>query len=269
MSKLSFLIAPALSLTVICSATAQAVTPELDVPFVPTPRQVVHEMLRMADVKPEDILYDLGSGDGRIVIAAAKDFGVRKAVGVDLNPERIQEANTNAELADVADRVEFKEADLFKFDFSDATVVTMYLLTNVNLKLRPRILSELKPGTRIVSHQFDMGEWKPDESKSLEGRDIYFWVVPAKAEGTWQWSTGSDQYELELHQEFQQLAGRLRAADQDVAIENAKLVGDQLSFRATIDGRPLQFEGKVTGGAITGNVINGKDKSSVTARRSL
>lgn len=266
MPKLSFLITPVLSLTLTCSAVAQAVAPELDVPFVPTPRQVVNEMLRMADVKPDDVLYDLGSGDGRIVIAAAKDFGVRKAVGVDLNPERIQEANTNAELADVADRVEFKEADLFKFDFSEASVVTMYLLTNVNLKLRPRILSELKPGTRIVSHQFDMGEWKPDQSKTLEGRDIYFWVVPAKAEGKWRWSTGSDKYEVELHQEFQQLTGRLRTDGKDVAIEDAKLIGDNLSFNATVDGHPVLIEGKIAGDKIRAR-MNGEE--DVVATRSL
>jgi SAM-dependent methyltransferase len=150
-----------------------------DVPFVPTPNEVVDEMLKLADVKKSDTLYDLGSGDGRIVITAAQRYG-SKGVGVDINPERIAEANENAKKAGVTDRVKFIEGDLFEAKFSDATVVTLYLLPGVNLKLKPRLLSELKPGTRIVSHSFDMGDWKPEKEQDVNGRRIYLWRVPEK-----------------------------------------------------------------------------------------
>jgi len=148
-----------------------------DVIFVPTPHDVVERMLQMAKVGPGDILYDLGSGDGRIPIAAAKKFGIR-AIGIDIAPERIREANANAKEAGVTRLVIFKQQDLFKADFKDATVVTLYLLPELNEKLRPRLWAELKPGTRIVSHQFDMGNWKPERKIELNGRTIYFWTVP-------------------------------------------------------------------------------------------
>jgi precorrin-6B methylase 2 len=150
-----------------------------DVPFVPTPNEVVDEMLKIADVKKTDVLYDLGSGDGRIVITAAQRYGAH-GVGVDINPERIAEANENAKKAGVTDRVKFVEGDLFEAKFADATVVTLYLLPGVNLKLKPRLLSELKPGTRIVSHSFDMGDWKPEKEQDVNGRRIYLWRVPQK-----------------------------------------------------------------------------------------
>ena len=148
-----------------------------DVIFVPTPHDVVERMLQVAKVGPGDILYDLGSGDGRIPITAAKKFGIR-AVGIDIDPERIAEANANAKKAGVAKLVTFRQQDLFKADFKDATVVTLYLLPELNEKLRPRLWAELKPGTRIVSHQFDMGNWKPERKIDLGGRIIYFWTVP-------------------------------------------------------------------------------------------
>lgn len=161
-------------------ATTETQTRALDVPYVPTPPAVVEEMLQIANVTGDDILYDLGSGDGRIVITAAKKFGTR-GVGVDIDPQRVQEANQNAQEAGVSDRVEFREQDLFETDFSNATVVTLYLLPEVNLRLRPRLLEQLKPGTRVVSHQFDMGDWKPEKVVEVEGRTIYYWVVPEKA----------------------------------------------------------------------------------------
>jgi precorrin-6B methylase 2 len=150
-----------------------------DVPYVPTPQPVVDAMLKVAKVGKNDVLYDLGSGDGRIVITAAQKFGTR-GVGIDINPERIQEANENAKKAGVTDRVKFIQQDLFTTDFSEATVVTLYLLPEVNAKLRPKILSELKPGTRIVSHAFDMGDWKPEQTLNVDGKTIYYWVVPEK-----------------------------------------------------------------------------------------
>ena len=150
-----------------------------DVPFVPTPEKVVERMLEIAKVGPNDLVYDLGSGDGRIVIAAAKKHGAR-GVGIDIDPERVKEARANARSAGVSDRVEFREADLFKTDLSEATVVTLYLLSSVNLQLRPKLLSELKPGTRIVSHAFDMGDWKPLRTEKVGSSTVYYWVVPER-----------------------------------------------------------------------------------------
>jgi SAM-dependent methyltransferase len=151
-----------------------------DVPYVPTPQEVVGQMLKLAGVHKGDVVYDLGCGDGRIVIAAAK-LGASRAVGVDINPERIAEANKNAKAAGVADRVKFIQGDLFTVPINDATVVTLYLLPSVNLKLKPRLLNELRPGTRVVSHSFDMGDGKPDKTAEVEGRYIYFWVIPQHA----------------------------------------------------------------------------------------
>jgi SAM-dependent methyltransferase len=149
-----------------------------DVIYVPTPHEVVDDMLRLANVRKGDVLYDLGSGDGRIAIAAAKKYGVR-AVGIDIDPDRIREATENARKAGVTNLVQFRQEDLFKADFREATVVTLYLLPDLNVKLRPRLWEELKPGTRIVSHQFDMGTWKPEKRLESNGRTVYFWTVPA------------------------------------------------------------------------------------------
>ena len=178
----SVLLLPALGASAIepSFAPTQAITPEsLDVPYVPTPQSVVDRMLDMAKVTGEDYLIDLGSGDGRIPIAAAKRFGT-KGMGVEIDPVRIQEAKTNAVNARVADKVEFRKQDLFETDLSQATVLTMYLLPRVNLQLRPRILNTLKPGTRVVSHSFDMGDWKPDQKIIVDGRPIYLWIVPER-----------------------------------------------------------------------------------------
>ncbi|MFO7277952.1 MAG: methyltransferase domain-containing protein [Pseudomonadota bacterium] len=151
-----------------------------EVPFVPSPDEVVNKMLDVARVGKNDVVYDLGSGDGRIVIAAAKR-GAR-AVGVDIDPERIKESTANAKEAGVEDRVRFLNQDLFDTDLSEATVVTLYLLPRVNLRLRPKLLRELKPGARIVSHSFDMGEWEADREEKVEGRTVYLWIVPKDKE---------------------------------------------------------------------------------------
>lgn len=152
-----------------------------DVVYVPTPHETVAEMLRVGEVKPGDVLYDLGSGDGRIPIAAAKQFGVR-AVGIDIDPQRIAQANANAKEAGVTDLVTFRNEDLFEADFSEASVVTLYLLPSLNQKLRPKLLAELRPGTRIVSHDFDMGDWEPEKRVEMENGDLVFlWRVPEKA----------------------------------------------------------------------------------------
>ncbi|HWS56000.1 MAG TPA: class I SAM-dependent methyltransferase [Pyrinomonadaceae bacterium] len=150
-----------------------------DVPYVPTPEAVVDEMLKMAAVTKDDVVYDLGCGDGRIVVTAAKRYGAR-GVGIDIDPQRIAESNANAQQAGVTSRVEFKVQDLFEADLKEATVVTLYLLPSINMKLRPKLFAELKPGTRVVSHAFDMGDWKPDKTTTVDGRPIYFWVIPEK-----------------------------------------------------------------------------------------
>jgi ribosomal protein L11 methylase PrmA len=150
-----------------------------DVIFVPTPQEVVEDMLRLANVRKGDVLYDLGSGDGRIPVTAARLYGVR-GVGIDIDPERIREAQENAKRNGVESLVKFRQQDLFEADFREATVVTLYLLPDLNLKLRPRLLDELRPGTRIVSHQFDMGDWKPAKKLESNGRTVYFWVVPER-----------------------------------------------------------------------------------------
>jgi len=156
-------------------AQAQAPARVPDVIYVPTPPEVVEAMLRLAKVGPNDVVYDLGSGDGRIVITAAQKFGAR-GIGFDIDPERIAEANANLAQAGVGDRVKFVQADLFEQDLSEATVITLYLLPSLNLKLRPT-LWKLKPGTRIVSHSFDMGDWQPEATENINGRTVYFWTV--------------------------------------------------------------------------------------------
>lgn len=162
-------------------AYAQATAPAKrtpDVPYVPTPQNVVEAMLQLGEVKKGDVLYDLGSGDGRIPVTAAKKYGI-KATGIDINPERIADAEANAKKEGVTDKAKFLNQDLFESSFGDATVVTLYLLPSINLKLRPKLWKDLKPGTRIVSHSFDMGDWEPEKKIEVDGRYLYLWRVPA------------------------------------------------------------------------------------------
>jgi ribosomal protein L11 methylase PrmA len=169
----------AASAPLLAQAQKQPATQYPDVIFVPTPQEVVEDMLRLANVQKGDVLYDLGSGDGRIPITAARKYGI-KATGIDIDPERIREANENARKAGVTGLVQFRQENLFTADFKDATIITLYLLPDLNVKLRPKLWNELKPGTRIVSHQFEMGTWKPEKRLESNGRTIYFWTVPPK-----------------------------------------------------------------------------------------
>lgn len=178
-SRFFFVLFFATAVATAISVSGQQSQTKKDVPYVPTPQPVVEEMLKLAAVTKTDVVYDLGSGDGRIVITAAKQYGAR-GVGVDIDSERVNEANLNAVQAGVADRVKFLQQDLFKTDLKEASVVTLYLLPAVNLKLRPKLLSELKPGTRVVSHSFDMGDWKPERTVQIQGSNIYYWVIPAR-----------------------------------------------------------------------------------------
>jgi ribosomal protein L11 methylase PrmA len=168
------------SLLLAATACAQkpAPTRSPDVVFVPTPPEVIEAMLKLAEVTKNDVVYDLGCGDGRIVTAAAKDFGAR-AIGIDIDPQRVSEARERISQAGVAGRATIRHEDLFEADIKEATVVTLYLLTSLNEKLKPKLLRELKPGTRIVSQTFDMGDWKPEKEIEVDGRNVYFWRIPA------------------------------------------------------------------------------------------
>jgi SAM-dependent methyltransferase len=231
-----------------------------DVVWVPTPQELVDSMLDMAKVTPQDYVIDLGSGDGRTVISAAK-LGAR-ALGIEYNPQMIALSRRHAAEAGVSDKAKFVQADLFQSDFSEATVITMFLLPHINLQLRPKIL-EMKPGTRVVSNNFDMAEWEPDKTVNL-GRECtswctaYLWIVPAKVEGKWQLPQG----ELDLEQEFQKVSGILLSKGSSTAV-NGKLEGDKISFSAGKD----QYTGHVNGNTISGIAkLQGGD-SSWTAKR--
>lgn len=264
---------------------------EPDVYYVPTPEEVVIEMLQVARVTRNDIVYDLGCGDGRFVITAAKVFGAR-GVGVDIDPVRIKESNENARKAGVTDRVKFIEQDLFKTDISEATVVSLYLLSELNLKLRPKLFRELRPGTRIVSHEFDMGDWKPDNmgtvrnvtlyynpSPTVKDTNYYYWVIPADVAGIWCWtmgtSTGQRDYTLRLVQKFQEISGNVNIKGQETPIAAARLVGEQLSFtiRDNTDNpnAVMRFNGRIRGDTLQGLVEAGPLSQiyNWTARRNL
>jgi len=216
---------------------------ELDVIYVPTDELVVEAMLKMADVTTSDVLYDLGCGDGRIVVAAAMERGAH-AVGVDMDPRRIAEANKLAEMVDVGDRVQFIQDDLLTVDFSDATVVTLYLLPSLNVKLKARILTELQPGTRIIAHAFNMGRWQPDAKRAMGGVYLYKWVVPAPVQGTWEWlSDNGKVYRVTLDQTFQMLSGTAWIDDEQVELLEAKILGARvrLVIQASVTEEPQVF----------------------------
>ena len=222
-----------------------------DVIWVPTPQALVDKMLDLAKVTPNDYVIDLGSGDGRTVITAAKRGS--KALGIEYNPDMVELSKRTAAKEGVSDRASFMKADLFETDFSQAQVITMFLLSSINLKLRPKIL-DLKPGTRIVSNTFDMGDWKPDESATVPGCSswctAHLWIVPAKVDGTWKLPQG----ELTLKQTFQMVSGTLNAAP-----VNGKLNGDQITFSAN----GTQYSGRVSGNSIEGSA-GGNNKWSAT-----
>lgn len=236
--------------------------PNLDVPYVPTPERVVTRMLEMADVKPGDTVIDLGSGDGRIAIAAVRDRNADSALGIDLDPVRVQEAVANAEAAAVSDKVTFEQGDLFTKDISEATVLTMYLLPRVNLRLRPVILDTLAPGTRVVSHAFSMDEWQADRSDYISGSYVYLWIVPAKVEGRWEVEAPDGRFTVELQQQYQHVQGVAHSG------------GLQNSVNGSLEGEVIRFEigdklymGKVEGNRITELAGEGA-VSNWSARRS-
>jgi len=256
----------------LATAAVCAFAQEPRVPYVPTPQEVVDRMLQMAKVNADDYLIDLGSGDGRIVVTAAKKHGAR-GFGVDINPARVSEALENAQKAGVTEKAAFYQRDLFQTDLSQATVITLYLLPRVNMELRPKLL-DLKPGTRIVSHDFSMDDWKPDAFVQLDVKekygnaggqsDVYFWVVPAKVAGNWRWELPSggkggkpQAYAMTLSQTFQMASGSASVNGRTVALQNVRLTGDEISFSFTADlgAGPVkhEFRGKVNGESVSGS----------------
>ena len=232
-----------------------------DVIWVPTPQALVDKMLDMAKVTPQDYVVALGSGDGRTVITAAKRGA--KALGIEYNPDMVELSKGNAAKEGVGEKAKFVKADIFETDFSEATVVTLFLLPSLNVKLRPKLL-EMKPGTRVVSNSFDMGDWTPDETaESVEGCTSYcralFWLVPAKVAGTWQTPQG----ELKLEQTFQMVSGTLKSGNVIAPLANGKLAGDRITFTAC----DTQYTGKVSGNAIEGASATGGKEAPWRATR--
>ena len=232
-----------------------------DVIWVPTPQALVDKMLDMAKVTPKDYVIDLGSGDGRTVITAAKR-GAR-ALGIEYNPDMVELSKRNAAKEGISDKANFVKADLFESDFTQATAITMFLLPEINLRLRPKIL-DLKPGTRIVSNSFTMGEWKADEEATVDKDCISYctallWIVPAKAGGAWQLPQG----ELALKQEFQMLSGMLKSGSNTTPITNGRLLGDQITFSAG----GAEYTGRVSGNAMEGSVKSGTSRGQWKATR--
>ncbi len=222
--------------------------PILDIHYVPTPNRLVHRMLEMAGVNEKDYVVDLGSGDGRIVIAAVRDFHARAGYGIDLDPQRVAEARENARQAGVSDRVVFEEGDLFEKDFSEATVLTLYLLQHLNERLRPTILEIMAPGTRVVSHDFDMGDWEPDDQVVVQGSYAFLWVVPARVAGQWHVTLADGSVAtLMINQQYQRIDGHLLRGDTRIELSDARLHGDEIQFLVGSD----QYLGKVGDGVIT------------------
>jgi 16S rRNA G966 N2-methylase RsmD len=251
---------------------------DIVVPYEPTPDNVVEAMLTIGQVTPQDFVMDLGSGDGRIVVTAAKKYGAR-GLGIELNPDLVKRSIVNAEAAGVSDRVSFQQQDIFKTDLSQATVITMFLFPKVNLQLRPKLL-DLKPGTRIVSHFHDMADWRPDQQQHLMTKEhygdtwIFLWYIPAKVEGDWRWTEqrgGVEQrHRLILRQTYQEVAGTLTTDSlRPIEIRDGKLRGAQLTFWVPIreGGRTARwdFSGEVDGGLISGTERSGS-ASGVTDR---
>lgn len=240
-----------------------------DVIWVPTPDEVVERMLRMAQTTKDDLVYDLGAGDGKIAIAAARKFGAR-SVGIEYNPDMAKHAQSNAEKAGVAGRARIVQGDIFATDFSQATVVTMYLLPALNLKLRPTILA-MRPGTRVVSHSFTMDDWEPDETSSMDGRRAYFWVVPANVMGNWTVEAGAERLQLSFEQRYQKIEGSVTLSPtMQGGLRDARLRGFAIAF-AFVDNNGVRrdFTGRVIGQKMEGSfrTEDGKEGRWSAAKR--
>lgn len=280
--RLSLAIAATAMLAVSFAASAESVRPTpgdeifqprvgqegKDVIWVPTDDDLVRAMLEAAKVTPNDVVYDLGAGDGKIAIAAARDFGAR-AVGIEYNPDMAALAQRNAERANLGDRVKIIQGDIFEEDFSEATVVTLYLLPHLNIKLRPTLL-EMKPGTRIVSNSFDMQDWEPDEVIGTEFRTGYYWVIPAKVAGTWSLSgmAENDKVDFTLSQRFQKVDGALSLNGKEQPLIDPVLSADNLSFGyLDSQGNKRTVDLKVAGDRMAGQMLNSGVSVAVSAAR--
>jgi SAM-dependent methyltransferase len=256
---------------IVFAAHAQDKAPVNAGPYVPSPSSVVSDMLTLAAVGPKDFVIDLGSGDGRIVLTAAKVFGAR-GFGVDINEKLVKEANEAARLQGVADRANFTIQDLFKTDISKATVVTMYLLPNTVNMLKDKLLNELSPGTRILSHDYPLSGWLPEQYRQFDLEDkvaisgvsttlIYLYVVPAKAEGAWSArlppNLSKEPVRLSLKQQITRVSGSARIGGKDLPLEEARMRGERLTFKLALGGKSYDFTGMVKGQSIEGTVDGG------------
>jgi hypothetical protein len=251
-------------------------------PYVPSPTSVVADMLTLAEVGPQDFVIDLGSGDGRIVLTAAKVFGAR-GFGVDINEKLVKEANESAKIQGVADRANFTIQDLFKTDISKATVLTMYLLPNTVNMLKDKLLAELNPGTRILSHDYPLAGWIPEKYVQMDLEDkiivsgvtttlIYLYIVPANAEGAWNArlppNLSKEPVRLTLKQQITRLSGTARIGGKELPLEEGRMRGERLSFRLALGGKTYEFTGAVKGGAIDGNLAEaGGSKAAWSATK--
>ena len=266
---------------------AQVEEKDLDTPYVPTPQVVVNRMLELAEIKPGDRVIDLGSGDGRIMITAAQKYGAH-GFGVELNPRLVERSNEEARRAGVADRIRFLQQDLFKTDFREADVLTLYLLPDVNMVLRPKILAELKAGTRVVSHDYGMGLWRPEVEETVPAPDktvgarkestVYLWIVPAKVEGAWELEIKvgrkTRSLPLELKQEYQMVSGSVRVPGNPAApISSGKLRGSEIRLampRGTVAREAVDLVGRVSGDSLSGTVRRAdREIATWSARRRL
>ena len=245
-------VALALLLHVACAAAVL----DVPTPYIPSTAQNVDEMLRLAAVKPGDVVYDLGSGDGRVVIAAARDWGAR-GVGIEIDGKLVAHSREEAQRAGVADRVSFREGDVFKANVSDASVVTLYLLTSLVHRLQPKLLAELKPGTRIVAHDYGFDAWTPDRHVNVS-KNFSLYIVPAKVAGKWKvraaMPTQTREYEMDFEQRYQVIKGGARVAGGFLPAFDARLEGDRIAFVLSENDMSYRYEGRVTDTEIEGQV---------------
>lgn len=251
-----------LGLALDARTSAQTLDPAI--PYVPTPDAVVNLMLKLGDAGPGDVHYDLGSGDGRFVIAAICDFDVARSVGIDINPRRIRESRENAQKAGVSGKTRFILGDLFKQDLIGVDVLTLYLSPEVNRRLRPKILSEMAPGARVVSHDFRMGDWEADAHQRFGKSDIYMWVVPAEIGGAWRGTASEGSVAVDFRQKYQELSGLLEIRGQQVPLQG-RLDGKKIRFHAVVmqggQTEKLRFTGQVADDGITGRMkIDGESQ---------